>query len=322
MPVYKKVKLAGIFVFITGGVGLRAIEPKLPTTGMNSDTKQLFFAIKNSDEHALKSALPSKYKFPDINAQDLNGNTPLHCAESTTVLKPLLALPGINPNLKNNLGNTPLMEAVLANNGQLVKLLIEHKDTDPNISDEKGNTPLMIAVKNNNTGVATSLINNKKTDPTLKNNEKKTAIDITDNDTSRLIKSFYEKKQQEELKQKKTKKEALQKQALLKEQELSFEQQNEEKKRQEELQLLKIEEELETKKELERLVETKKKQQEELKKQKTQPMLQPVPVTKTPVGTAGTFSFVTLWYNQISNYFNNSWKNLSTWIWNPFASKK
>ena len=79
----------------------------------------------------------------DINAPDLDGNTPLHIAAergATDVVEALLKADA-NVNATNAVGATPLHLAALANNLELVELLLAH-DADIGARDKHEDTPL------------------------------------------------------------------------------------------------------------------------------------------------------------------------------------
>ncbi len=56
----------------------------------------------------------------------------------------LLGVEGVDVNIGNQLGNTPLHIAAMKGNEKMARLLLE-KDADPNIKNLSGDTPLQIA---------------------------------------------------------------------------------------------------------------------------------------------------------------------------------
>lgn len=88
----------------------------------------------------------------DINAEDFEGDTPLHLAARNDDIRPgqpwrvmerLLAV-GAEVNAKNNHGLTPLHIAVQCANPHMAELLLAH-GADVNAKDHRGSTPLQIA---------------------------------------------------------------------------------------------------------------------------------------------------------------------------------
>ena len=84
----------------------------------------LIIATQNRAISAFKTLLGLK---PDLDCQDINGNTALHIAvhmQEGMFARPLLALQA-NPNLLNNEGKSPLHLAIQCGNHSLVRTLIE-----------------------------------------------------------------------------------------------------------------------------------------------------------------------------------------------------
>ena len=86
----------------------------------------------------------------NVNIQDDDGWTPLHYAHaynSVDCVKILLDS-GAKKDIQDNNGETPLHHGCLFNNAECVKLLILN-GAKTDIADNQGNTPLQIALKNN-----------------------------------------------------------------------------------------------------------------------------------------------------------------------------
>lgn len=80
------------------------------------------------------------------NVQIAEGGTLLHLATKRNfkaVVEKLLQLPGIDVNMRDRDGNTPLLLAVTLDNGELVELLLKH-GANPNIVNNNGKTPLSV----------------------------------------------------------------------------------------------------------------------------------------------------------------------------------
>jgi len=112
----------------------------------------------------------------DVNYQNRAGLTALHFAVARNnfdVAKALLEN-GANPNIKDTMsGLTPIFYAL--NNQKMLNLLLEHK-ADSNIQNNIGQTPLIIAVVRNYTE-AVKLLVKHNADVTLKDSADKTALD-------------------------------------------------------------------------------------------------------------------------------------------------
>lgn len=91
----------------------------------------------------------------DVNAQDNDGDAPLHGAAqngNVEIIDMLLAK-GADPNLKNKLGGTPLMWAAVFGHEGAARRLIE-RGADPSLKDAEGMTARDWAIKNNRHDVA------------------------------------------------------------------------------------------------------------------------------------------------------------------------
>lgn len=103
----------------------------------------------NNDIKLLQLILPAK---PDLNCLTRFGGvglTPACEKGHIEIVKILLAETDINVNHTNFVGWTPLLEAIVLNDGgptqqAIVKLLLEH-DASPHMTDKYGKTPLELA---------------------------------------------------------------------------------------------------------------------------------------------------------------------------------
>jgi ankyrin repeat protein len=89
----------------------------------------------------------------DPNAQDNEGRTALSwCAMvadecAVTMVSDLLKRPDVDPNLKEESGQTALMRAVQSGNPQLVEALLQSNVIDPDLGSHRRSTPLRVAFK-------------------------------------------------------------------------------------------------------------------------------------------------------------------------------
>lgn len=74
---------------------------------------------------------------------------------------------GADPNIKNNLGETPLHQAAENSQAKLVKLLLKYK-ADPNTQQNDGNTPLHQSSYKGDESIVSMLLKNKA-DPNIEN---------------------------------------------------------------------------------------------------------------------------------------------------------
>lgn len=86
-------------------------------------------------------------KFCDVDSPDNDGNTPLFYAFNKIPLIRVLLRAGADINGANIDGKTVLHQAVITNNLQSVKFLIEN-GANVNIKDQKGHTPIFYTVEN------------------------------------------------------------------------------------------------------------------------------------------------------------------------------
>jgi len=99
-----------------------------------------------NDKEGLHQLL-AKMSVENINAVDKKDNTALHLASEERVdfTLQLLNRPGININICNHKGRTPLYQAAYCGNLEVVKKLLTRPDININIPDKKGNTLVMAA---------------------------------------------------------------------------------------------------------------------------------------------------------------------------------
>lgn len=86
--------------------------------------------------------------------------------KDVSIIKEFIGKKGINPNLINKKGNTPLMNASYAGNKEVLALFIKHSDV--NLKNKKGETALTTAIKRNKPEVVSFLLENNA-DVTVKN---------------------------------------------------------------------------------------------------------------------------------------------------------
>jgi ankyrin repeat protein len=91
---------------------------------------------------------------------------------------------GVDPNVQDDLGWTPLHRAASGGYLKVVELLLEH-DADPNVQDNDGWTPLHYAVKGFHVDVVRVLLDHGA-DPTIRDNEGRAPLDYG-NDCEEII---------------------------------------------------------------------------------------------------------------------------------------
>lgn len=114
----------------------------------------------------------------DVNIIDYNSDTALTLAIDngyTYLTKTLLARPDININIKNGNGYTPLTLAVSKRDSRLVSALISKPDVNLNIQTSDGSTALTLALKKGYTNIA-KLILDKNADVNIKDRDGNTAF--------------------------------------------------------------------------------------------------------------------------------------------------
>lgn len=138
-------------------VNLRALDE----AGLTILTATLNSSLKC---HAL---LQYEHEHPgslDINARDLGGRTSLariageRQYETRNLLVCLLSTPGIDVNLGDDFGQTPLWIAAWAGNGHAVEELLKAPGIDLDAVDEWRRTPLLIAIEKSHDPIAQLLV--------------------------------------------------------------------------------------------------------------------------------------------------------------------
>jgi ankyrin repeat protein len=178
--------------------GDTAAMAELLDKGMHIDTRNgngetaLRLAVANNDIATVRFLID---KGANPNVQTRAGLTPLSRAAGqgyNAILKILLDIPGIDVDLQDNDGNTPLRLATVNNQTESVKLLLE-KSANPNIQNNDGNTPLIRAVAQGYTEI-TKLLLQARANPDIRNNALMTAADFAvergQSATLKILRSF------------------------------------------------------------------------------------------------------------------------------------
>ena len=122
----------------------------------------LSYYVRKGDFEGVKHLVE---KGADVNQQDAYGITPLHVAaegtsvDHTKIINYLLSK-GANPNKQNGEGKTPVHISARYGRPQSLKSFLEHEGINQNIRDEKGYSPLDIAIKVNQHERAVILLRN------------------------------------------------------------------------------------------------------------------------------------------------------------------
>lgn len=126
-----------------------------------SYVEQIILALRRRDYAQADSLLAQARATPDfdINARNINGMTIVHMFASPDRIDELRWLrdAGADFNIKDTLGQTPMMLAVLASSPKLVSAMLEC-GADATIPNERGVTPLLQAVLNHKENGITSLL--------------------------------------------------------------------------------------------------------------------------------------------------------------------
>jgi hypothetical protein len=122
-----------------------------PMVRSNDGVTVLTFAVKIGDLSSFRCILEHPKCEP--NAQDKNGRTALSwCAMvadecAIAMVSDLLKRPDVDPNWKENSGQTVLMRAVQSGNPKLVETLLQSNVIDPDLGSCRRSTPLRLAFK-------------------------------------------------------------------------------------------------------------------------------------------------------------------------------
>ena len=111
--------------------------------------KQLLLASYNGDVETARKALRSSPTL-NLNYSEFLQDTALHVASSrgnVDIASLLLAHPAIDPNVKNEHGNTPFLMACLDGQDSSVRLLLRDSRVNPNEPSNEGKTPLYWAAR-------------------------------------------------------------------------------------------------------------------------------------------------------------------------------
>ncbi|XP_061386313.1 uncharacterized protein LOC133321241 [Musca vetustissima] len=134
-------------------------------------------------EHYAKKGGPlsSFRRSPSINAQDMNGYTPLHhaCLNGHEEIVRLLLASDAATDIPDIRGSTPLYLASWANKPDIVKMLLMHprRPANPNAQNSQNETPLHCAAEHGHNAVVAILLA-YGADPTIRNNSFQTALDL------------------------------------------------------------------------------------------------------------------------------------------------
>ena len=117
----------------------------------------------NNDLRLLRLVLPAKPDLARLTRFGGVGITPASEKGHVEIVRELLAHTEINVNHTNFLGWTPLLEAIVLNDGaekqqEIVQLLLEH-GANPHMTDKYGKTPLELANEKGFREIAQLLIN-------------------------------------------------------------------------------------------------------------------------------------------------------------------
>ncbi len=117
----------------------------------------------NNDLRLLRLVLPAKPDLTRLTRFGGVGITPASEKGHVEIVRELLAHTEINVNHTNFLGWTPLLEAIVLNDGaekqqEIVQLLLEH-GANPHMTDKYGKTPLELANEKGFREIAQLLIN-------------------------------------------------------------------------------------------------------------------------------------------------------------------
>ena len=147
-------------------------------------SKQLVKAIKKwNNMFAPLDEIKQLLEVPgiDVNLKDSNGLTPLMYASGKntyTIAELLLTVPGINVNLQNNRGLSALMLSSLKGFSQMTKMLLQVPGINVNLQEQDGYTALMIASDKGHINVVKALLESPEINVNLQNKHGYTALHI------------------------------------------------------------------------------------------------------------------------------------------------
>lgn len=152
-------RLIAIKVLLRHGADLEARDSQSRTPlltaaiGLHDEATELLLSLGANPN--VQMDLPGQYD---------DGFTAFHYAairiEDSKQLQNILAFPGIDPNIQNSDGETPLHLAAARGHTDMVRALLAHPDIDPNVRDDMGYKPLGYAA---NSETRNALINHPDT---------------------------------------------------------------------------------------------------------------------------------------------------------------
>lgn len=139
-------------------------------------TSPLHLSSELNDIESSKIIIKHNRKY--LMEEDIKGNIPLHKAAFKNRVKMVefILSEGVDVNYQNSLGFTSLHTVASLNFGEVIKVLLSHKDIDVNLRDIDGNIAIHKAVFNNKVGSITLLLD--KSDLTIVNNNGFTPLEL------------------------------------------------------------------------------------------------------------------------------------------------